>query len=209
MITHPFGIRRRVEKVWREGGWGPVQTWPIERPGRPPLVFKLRVPLGLELIDVRGLADTAAGASPLVAQGAAALGAAAQGGVFLVAALRTTKEPETERTLVATLTAAISDVTGPPSVEEIRAGLSDDPHTRHEVIKLTDLTTQITSLTTEPAERDAEPDRLLVLQYLTQTPFGGVVVSFSTTLTDAMTAKAHQIYHDIVRGVSIDERPAA
>lgn len=214
MTSLPLGRRRRLEKrvenVWHEGGWGPVRTWWVRRPGRVPLAFHLRVPLRFELIDVAELADVAAGASAIVARGATALNEAAAAGVFLAGTLRTTKEPEAERITVATLTVAISDeVTGPPLVEEIEAGLPVDPHTRHEIIKHSDTTVEIISVTTREGAPDTETPELFVDQFLVQTPFGALAFVFSTTLRDAMTARARTIYINMANTASIGERPEA
>ncbi len=215
MTPLPLGRRRRLEKrvenVWREGGYGPVRTWRVKRPGRAPLAFNMRVPLGMELIEVAELAEAAAGAPGLVQQGVAALGEAATGGVFLVGALRVTKEPDPADRPTATLTVALSDaVTGPPTVEEIRAGLPDDPHTEHEVVELTETVIRITSLTKEPPDAECEPERrLFVVQYLVQTPFGALAIVFSTTNRDMMGTKAYDIYYQMVKTSTIGERSEA
>ena len=69
MTANPlnFRTRRKAEKAYREGGWGPLLTFPVKRPGGEPLVFQMRLPVGHQLLDVPTMARSAVGAPAALA----------------------------------------------------------------------------------------------------------------------------------------------
>lgn len=171
---------RKADKVHRDKGWGPLQTWPVPRGEDPPLVFQMRLPLRMELVDLDTLAESAPGAPESVARGVDEIaGVAKTAGLIVVGALR---EPQDDGSteILATITAAFQSLAGPPDVDELVGDASDD--VRPAVIEqLSDLVTRIDRLTRylPPGEDEAHPHA--IVQYLIQSRYGALVMAYATT----------------------------
>ena len=143
--------RRDTEHEFRKNGWGPPRSWPVPRADGAPLVFQIRLPDGIELVDVLSLAKRARGAPAVVAQGAAELEqVAGPAGVVVIGALRPAAGPEPDREILATLTVAFSEIKGPLSAEDFRVPDSEQTSRSHqEVLELSDKATLITRVSKE------------------------------------------------------------
>ncbi len=214
MSPNPLSGRRRraerVEAVYQEHGWGPLLSWPVPRSQGKPLVFALRVPTGVELIDIETLVQAAGGAPASLGEGADALrqGAAAAG-AFLIAAICNVPAQDKPREVAATLTVALGEVEGPPDVEELR--LRDSPSTvrsSHSVEVISDTTTRVGRLSLEAFEPDAEPVAMKVVQYLIKNQYGALIMAFSTTREDMMGPWGEKFFLNVVDKAMLGERPA-
>jgi len=200
-----FLRRRRAERIYRDGGWGPLLTWPVARPEGTPLVFQLRLPTGVELIDMDTLAGSANGAPEFVGDGKQALQRGSEAaGAIVVGALCGTQDTG-EREVLATVTVALSDVTGPPDVE---AGTETDGDRRShtEVAKLSDKVTLVKRLIAETVPGQAEPVAILVMQYLIETRYGALTMAFSTTNTDMFGDFGRSMFLKVVETGFIGDR---
>jgi hypothetical protein len=199
MTANPlnFRARRKAEKAYRDGGWGPLLTFPVKRPGGEPLVFQMRLPVGHQLIDVPTMARSAVGAPAGLGAQADALERASQAaGAIVVGALCPVSEGVGEPDVLATITVALSDVAGPPSVEEGAA--YESPRSHREVTKLSDQVTRIKRLSAEPVAGSDEPLAMLTVQYLIETRYGAVVMAFSSTREDMFGGFGEDLFEKIM-----------
>jgi hypothetical protein len=199
---------RKADRVFREGGWGPLQSWPVVREGKDPLVFQMRLPLTMELIDIGTLAANSPGAPESVQQGALEIAQVATvGGLILTGALRETK-PGTAPEILATMTVALSDIPGPPDVDQHVGPDSADDVRPPEVVALSDRATRITRLQRVlPPDRD-ELSPLLTVQYLIQSRYGAVAWVYATTVPGMIFGDGgRDLFAKITEGGYIGERP--
>lgn len=201
-------LRRTGDEAHRDGGWGPPQAWPVPRFQGRPLVFQIRLPVAVELIDIHTLARQAHGAQS-VGQGALELKRAAEmAGVVAVGALRPTTVPKREREILATIMVAFSEIGGPPAAEEFLIADSQRAvNSRVAVEKLSDTATRITRIGLESPGDGLEPAPMLVIQYLLHTSYGALVIAFSTTNQEMMGRWGRNLYRKIVEMTFIGERP--
>jgi hypothetical protein len=201
--------RRRAEQMYRDGGWGPLRSWPVQRSGGEPLVFQVRLPVVLELIEVGRLARNAPGAPAVLGAATMALERAADAaGVVVVGALRPTTVPEAERGALATMTVAFSEITGSPAVEDFLPADSEQAREADvEVTRLSDKVTRIKRLSLESLGEGFEPAPVLLIQYLIETRYGALVAAFSTTDPEMMGEWGRKLYRQIVETMFIGERP--
>ena len=200
MTANPlnFRTRRKAEKAYREGGWGPLLTFPVKRPGGEPLVFQMRLPVGHQLLDVPTMARSAVGAPAALAAETDALELASEAaGVIVIGALCPVSEGAGEPDVLATITVALSDaVAGPPTVEEGSA--YESPRSHREVTKLSDKVTRIKRLSAEAVQGSDEPMAMLTMQYLIETRYGAVVMAFSTTRQDMFGGFGEELFEKIM-----------
>jgi hypothetical protein len=203
-------MKRRADRMYKEGGWGPQLSFPVERKQGKPLVFQIRIPDSVELIDVPRLAGAARGAPATVGRAAVALERAKDAaGLIVVAALCATKlEPDSEREVLATLTVALADVTGPPPVEDYAVADSDRTvRSDREVTQISDRVTQVKRLSLEALEPGQEPTPMLTIQYLMQTRYGALIMAFSTTHKEMFGEWGRGMFRKIAEGIFIGEKP--
>jgi hypothetical protein len=199
---------RKADRIHAEGGWGALQTWPVTREGRDPLVFQMRLPLTMELIDIGALAVNAPGAPQSVEQGALEIAQVAPtGGIILTGALRETK-PDTPPEILATMTVAFSDIAGPPDVDAHLGPDAADDVRPPEVEKLSDRATRISRLqrVLPPGADELWP--LLTIQYLIQSRYGAVAYAYATTRPGMIFGEGGRgLFRMITEGGYIGERP--
>ena len=173
---------RKADRVYADGGWGPLQSWPVPREGRDPLVFQMRMPVTMELLDIGTLAANSPGAPPSVEQGALEIAQVAPvGGVILTGVLRETK-PDTPPEILGTMTVAFSDLAGQPDVDDLLGPDADDDVRPPKVEKLSDDATRISRLQRVlPPGADALWP-LLTIQYLIRSRYGAVAYAYATTV---------------------------
>ena len=199
MTANPlnFRTRRKAEKAYREGGWGPLLTFPVKRPGGEPLVFQMRLPVGHQLLDVPTMARSAVGAPAALAAETDALELASEAaGVIVIGALCPVSEGAGEPDVLATIAVVLSDVAGPPSVEE--GSGYESPHSHREVTKLSDKVTRIKRLSAEAVQGSDEPMAMLTMQYLIETRYGALAMAFSTTRQDMFGGFGEELFEKIM-----------
>jgi hypothetical protein len=199
---------RKADRIHAEGGWGPLQSWPVLREGKDPVVFQMRLPLTMELVDIGVLAANSPGAPPSVEQGALEIAQVAPvGGIILTGALRETK-PEAPPEILATMTVAFSDIAGPPDVDaHIGSDAAEDVRPP-EVEKLSDRATRISRLqrVLPPGADELWP--LLTIQYLIQSRYGAVAYAYVTTRPEMIFGEGGRgLFRMITEGGYIGERP--
>lgn len=198
---------RKADRVHKDGGWGPLQTWPVPREGKDPLVFQMRLPLTMELLDIGTLAANSPGAPESVEQGALEIAQVARvGGLILTGALRETK-PDTPPEVLATMTVAFSDIAGPPDVDAHLADADGDVRPP-EVEKLSDRATRISRLQSVLPPGAEELSPLLTIQYLIQSRYGAVAYAYATTRPSMIFGDGGRgLFRMITEGGYIGERP--
>jgi hypothetical protein len=210
MTLNPIRVfwNRKADRIHAEGGWGPLQTWPVPREGKDPLVFQMRLPLTMELIDIGALAAHAPGAPPSVEQGALEIAQVRPvGGIILTGALRETK-PDTPPEILATMTVAFSDIAGPPDVDAHLGTDSADDVRPPKIDKLSDRATRISRLARVLPPGADELWPLLTIQYLIQSRYGAVAYAYATTRPDMIFGEGgRELFSMITEGGYIGERP--
>jgi hypothetical protein len=187
-------------------GWGAPLRFAVERPGQPPLSFRFRLPEGVRLIDVRRLA-AAAGAPGTVARAAKGLERGAQAaGVIVIGAISPPPAPDGPVEVLATVTVALSDVPGPPRVEDYL--LPQSERADQEVTRLSDRVARIRRLSVESLSAGHEPVPILTIQYLVQTEYGAMSMTFSTTHHEMFGPSARALYQRIFETGFIGEASA-
>jgi hypothetical protein len=198
--------KRRAEKLYREGGWGPQLTFPVKRAAGKPLVFQCRLPNGLALIEVQKLAAAARGAPTAVGKATTALERAGEAaGVIVVGALCPPRASDAELEVLATMTVALADVKGPPNPEDFM--LAETERSTQEVTKISDKATMIRRLSVESLDQAQEPVPMLVVQYLLESQFGALVWAFSTTHHEMFGQWARDMYAKVVETGWIGTKP--
>jgi hypothetical protein len=188
-------------------GWGAPLRFTVERPGRPTLMFRFQLPAAVRLIDVRRLAASGSGVPSSVGHAAKGLSrAAAAGGVIVIGAICTPPEPDGPVEVLATVTAALSEVAGPPRIEDHL--LPESGRADQEVTRLSEQVTRIRRLSVESLSPDQEPVPMLMIQYLVQTEYGAMSMAFSTTHHEMFGPSARALYQRIFETGFIGEPSA-
>jgi hypothetical protein len=200
-----FLRRRRADRIYRDGGWGPRLTWPVPRADGPALVYQMRLPTTVQLVDIATLAARSPGAPEFVAQGADALKTAGAAGVIVTGALIGEADGG-EREVLATLTVAFSELSGPPTVSE-GIEVDGDTRTHTEVTKLSDKGTQVRRLISTQVPGQPEPVPMVVMEYLMESRFGALAVAFSTTHRGMMGEFGSGWFRKIVETGFIGDQP--
>jgi hypothetical protein len=145
--------------------WGPELSWPVERPGRDPLSFALRLPAGWRAVDALQRPE---GTDGSLDQLLPALARTVESGpVITVQGIYTFAADENP--VFGTLTAALADVDGAPPEsigEPVRLSVGAGVRVR-----------RIRELTLVPG---GEPMAVMTLQYLLDTAHGGLALAFTT-----------------------------
>lgn len=199
---------RKADRIHAEGGWGPLQSWPVPREGKEPLVFQTRLPLTMDLVDIGTLAANSPGAPPSVEQGALEIAQVSPaGGIILTGALRETK-PDAAPEILATMTVAFSDIPGPPDVTALIGSDTADDVRPPEVKKLSDRATRISRLRRVLPPGAEELCPLLTIQYLIQSRYGAVAYAYATTRPDMIFGEGGRgLFEMITESGYIGERP--
>lgn len=211
LFKHRETEQHDSQQPFRATAWGEPHSWPVERAEGEPLVFKLRLPVEIELVDVPTLARSAAGAPAVVTQGAAELEqVAGPAGVVLIGALRPSDVPEAQRPVLATLTVAFAEhIKGAPRAEDFP--IADSPTTvqsTQDVVKISDKAILINRASMESPGEGMEPVPMIMQQYAIETRFGALVMAFSTANQEMMSPRPRKLYRRIVQTGWIGE-PAA
>jgi hypothetical protein len=202
--------REAAQEGYAEHHWGAHLSYPVGRREGKPLVFELRLPDGMELVDVVKLAQAARGAPAFVGQGLTALQSAERlPGVVVVGALRPDDTPQDQRPVLATVTVVFTELQGPFNVDDFMP--KDGPNTTHskqDVTQISDRLTGIHRISTESQGEGQEPLPMLLLEYLWQSPFGLVAIAFCTTRLDMMSDVARKLYDEIRQSMYLGEEPS-
>jgi hypothetical protein len=189
-------------------GWGAPLTFAVRRPSGLRLTFRFQLPEGVRLVDIRRLAAAAPGAPSSVARAVTGLDrAAAAGGVILVGAICPPPSPDGPLEVLATVTVALSDVPGPPSLKDYL--LPESERADQEVTRLSEHVTRIRRLSVEALSPEQEPVPMLMIQYLVETRYGAMAMVFSTTHHEMFGPSARTLYHRIFETGFIGEAPGA
>jgi hypothetical protein len=189
-------------------GWGAPLTFAVERAGKAPLKFQFQLPDAVRLIDVRRLAAAAPGVPSTVARAAKGLErATAAGGVIVVGAICSPPSPDGPLQVLATVAVALSDVPGPPLLEDHL--LPESERADQEVTRLSERVTRIRRLSVEALSPDQEPVPMLMIQYLVESRYGAMSMVFSTTHHEMFGPSARTLYHRIFETGFIGEAPSA
>jgi hypothetical protein len=210
MSLTTYVLKRRAERAYNDGGWGPQLSFPVSRANGGRLVFQTRIPEAMELIDVPKLAGAARGAPAAVGRAAVALDRAREtAGLIVCGALcKANLEPGEQREVFATLTVAFAEIDGPPRVDDfaVRDGAST-VRSEREVTKLSDRATEIKRLSLEALTDDDEPVPMLTIQYLLQTRYGAMVIGFSTVHQEMFGDWGRKLFRNIVEMSFLGEKP--
>jgi hypothetical protein len=202
--------REAAQEGYAEHHWGTHLTYPVTRREGKPLVFELRLPDGVELVDVVKLAQAAQGAPAFVGHGLTALQTAEEvPGVVVVGALRPDNVPEDQRPVVATVTVVFTELQGPFNVEDFLP--RDGPHTTHskqDYAQMSDRLTRIHRISTESQGDGQEPLPMLLIEYLWQSPYGLVAIAFCTTRMDMMGDVPRDMFDQIRQSMYLGDEPS-
>ena len=197
--------QRREEQLFRQGGWGPQLSFEVERTVGEPLVLQFRLPVGVALFDLQAVVGTAHGAPASVGRATDALERAGSGaGVIVLGAMCPVRKPDSDLEVLATITVALSEVEGPPVIEDHLLPESERAH--QQVQRISDRVTRIQRLSSEAFDAGHEPVLMLVVQYLVETRFGALAFVFSTTHQDMFGEWARTMYREVVKTCWIGEQ---
>lgn len=202
-----FLARRRAEKMFQQGGWGPLLSFPVQRDGLPPLVFQMRLPLTTQLVDLDRLVREAPELPEVARQGQAAIDrAAGPAGTILVGTLcgqRNDGGPE----VLGTITVAFAE--GGEGWRLPDSGKTDDPEARVHttVTRVSDGGAQIRQLMLVDLPGHAEPTPMLVLQYLVRSRYGPLSMTFGSAHPGMLGEEGHKFFAKIFETGYIGERP--
>jgi hypothetical protein len=199
---------RKGDWLAREGGWGPLQSWPVPRGDEPPLILQLRLPLAMDLVDIGSTADNAPVTPASAAQGAAQVASAARtGGLIFAGSLR--EKPETGAPVIlASMSITFSDVLGPPNVDDHLIGDVADDVRPLEIERLSDWATQISRLRRTPPPEGDEALPLLTTQFLIESTYGLVAYAYATSRPEMIFGgSGRDLFRTITATGYIGERP--
>jgi hypothetical protein len=204
-------LRRKTDKIFADNGWGPQLSWPVPRAEGKPLVFQMRLPAGMQLIDVAELANGAQGAPGSLARTTAALTTGAEAaGAIVVAAICPVVEAGQTPDVVATVTVALSDLPDLPAPHEGLTEDSDDStRGRTEVEVLSDGVTRVERLSVESRGDGHDPVPMLVVQYLIKTRYGAISMAFTTTRDGMFSERGRWLFREVMKSGFIGEQPKA
>lgn len=205
MKLNPFNkyveheVHEATKKVWEEHHWGNQLTFPARGVDDQKLVFQLRLPDGMELIDVVKLAQAARGAPAYVGAAMTALEQAKQvPGVIVVGALRGDGVPEEQREVVAALTVTLTQLDGPFELERfLPKDSSSTVKSEQDHAEISDNTTRVHRISGESQGEGKDPLPMLLIEYLWRSTYGLVTIAFSTSRIDMMTAQAAELFDQI------------
>lgn len=202
--------RDAADEVFEKGGWHAHYSFPVDRPNGQPLVFEIRTPDGLEMVDAVALVQAAQGAPAWVGDALNGLEQAVEvPGVVVVGALRGNRDAEAQREVLATLTVMFRELDGPLDIEELMP--KDSPATiksQQDYVRISDHMTRIHRISGESQGEGKEPLPVLLIEYLWETKYGLVTLAFATTRMDMMSEEAREIF-DVMRQMAyIGEEPS-
>jgi hypothetical protein len=208
--------------------WSPPRSWSVPRAEGEPLVFQLRLPSDVELVDIPSLAEAGPavvavvgtdspkegqvpGATALTVVGRAAveLGqSAGPAGLVLLGALRPSDVPEAERQILATLTVVLAEqIKGPPSEGNFRVpGSKQAIKSSHTALKVSDQAMLITGANMESPGEGTDPILMMYEQYLFETRYGALMMAFCTANEQGMPGQAGRLYMRIAETGFLGER---
>jgi hypothetical protein len=201
-LIKAFKHVRDPEAIWRENGWGPKLTFLAARPDGEPLVLTLRVPLEWETCDVLHMPAEVAAEPGSLAHALASLGKEVDSPdpiTVLGMARPVQREGKPDVHLIATVTIAVADVSGPapesvPGGEvepvEFRNSERDYRGVRIREVKSRELV-------------PGQPLSFLTVQYMLECEHGWLVITFATPQADVFT-KLGGLLDKIVEGVRLD-----
>lgn len=202
--------RKAAQKSWEEHHWAAHYGFPVPRADGPPLVFEIRTPDGLEMVDAVALVQAARGAPAWVGDGLNGLQHAVDlPGVVVIGALRPTSPAEDQRPVVATLTVTFAQPDGPFDIEVYMP--KDSPATiksEQDYHQLSDTVWRIHRISGESQGEGKEPLPVLLIEYVWQTKHGLVTLAFATTRMDMMGDKPRELFDQIWQSAYIGEEPS-
>jgi hypothetical protein len=202
--------RQASQKSWEEHHWAAHYGFQVQRAAGPPLVFEIRTPDGLEMVDAVALARAARGAPAWIGDALNGLQEAVElPGVVLIGALRGTSTPEAQREVVATLTVTFVEPDGPFDIEALMP--KDAPSTiksQQDCHQLSDHMWRIHRISGEAQGDGREPLPVLLIEYVWKTTYGVVTMAFATTRMDMMGEKASELFDQIRQSAYIGEEPS-
>ena len=202
--------RHASQDSWEEHHWAAHYGFHVQRAGGPPLVFEIRTPDGLEMVDAVALAQAARGAPAWVGDALNGLQQAVElPGVVLIGALRGTSTPEAQREVVATLTVTFVESEGPVEIEALMP--KDSPTTiqsQQDHHQLSDHMWRIHRISGESQGEGKEPLPVLLIEYVWKATYGVVIMAFATTRIDMMGEKASELFDQIRQSAYIGEEPS-
>jgi hypothetical protein len=202
--------RKAADKAYEDAHWGTHYVFGVQWSGRDPLVFEIRAPDGVELVDAVALVRAARGAPAWIGDGLNGLEQAAQiPGVVCIAALRGTADPEPQREVLATLTVTFAEPDGPFDIEtympkDSASTIKSDQDYR----QLSDTVWRIHRISGESQGEGKEPLPVLLIEYVWETKHGLLTLAFATTRIDMMGEKAADLFHAIWGTAYIGEEPS-
>lgn len=212
-LLEAFALHRArdaSQESWEEHHWAAHYGFHVQRASGPPLVFEIRMPDGLEMVDAVALAQAARGAPAWVGDALNGLQQAVDvPGVVLIGALRGTSTPEAQRDVVATLTVTFVEPEGAFDIEALLPG--DTPATiksQQDCHQLSDHMWRIHRISGESQGEGKEPLPVLLIEYVWKTTYGVVTMAFATTRIDMMGEKASELFDQIRQSAYIGETPS-
>jgi hypothetical protein len=202
--------RKAADKVYSDAHWGTHYAFNVPWSGGNPLIFEIRAPDGMEMVDAVALAQAARGAPAWIDDALDGLEQAVQTpGVVVIAALRGTADPEPQREVVATLTVTFAE---PDGSFDIEAYLPKDSastiKSEQDYRQLSDTVWRIHRISGESQGEDSEPLPVLLIEYVWQTEHGLVTLAFATTRVDMMGEAASELFHQIWGTAYIGKEPS-
>jgi hypothetical protein len=198
--------REAADEVFAEGGWHGHYSFGVNRPDGEPLVFEIRTPDGIEMVDAVALVQSARGAPAWVGDALDGLEQAVEvPGVVAVGALCATSTHE----VLATLTVMFRELDGPLDLEEMMP--KDSPATiksDQDYVRINDHMTRIHRISGESQGEGKEPLPVLLIEYLWETKYGLVTLAFATTRLDFMSEEARAIFDTMRQMAYIGEEPS-
>src|SRR6201996_9461611 len=195
--------REAADEVFSEGGWHAHYSFSVERSDGEPLVFEIRTPDGIEMVDAVALAQSARGAPAWVGDALDGLQQAVEvPGVVVVGALCATSTHE----VLATLTVMFRKFEGPLNIDEFMP--KDSPATiksDQDYVRINDHMTRIHRISGESQGEGKEPLPVLLIEYLWETKYGLVTLAFATTRLDFMSEEARAIFDTMRQTAYIGE----
>jgi hypothetical protein len=184
--------REAADEVFSEGGWHAHYSFAVNRSDGEPLVFEIRTPDGIEMVDAVALVQSARGAPAWVGDALDGLEQAMEvPGVVVVGALCATSTHE----VLATLTVMFRKFEGPLNIDEFMP--KDSPATiksDQDYVRINDHMTRIHRISGESQGEGKEPLPVLLIEYLWETKYGLVTLAFATTRLDFMSEEARAIF---------------
>ncbi|MGZ4299593.1 MAG: hypothetical protein ACXVVK_21370 [Solirubrobacteraceae bacterium] len=196
MLRNPLTARaqRRTSRMLTRVGWEPPQTWPVPRPGEPPLLFQTRLPAA-EFVPAADLparhreAPASVGGERVTLEKAALVEH-----VFLAAAICST---QADHGVLATMTAALAPQ---PLAFLDRGGAPQGRRARKKVKGMHGRVTVI-----ERQDGDG-PDSPLVVQYAIGHRYDTLTLTF-VAAGPTLAGNARRLFQNIVRGCHLGPQP--